>query len=166
MVSLRTSTTADAAIIRNIACNTWPTAYGTILSKSQLEYMLQKMYSIEELERQLSGDSFFYIAESVEQNAIGFAAFSLRDQDTGTYHLHKLYVLPAFQKHHCGKILLEQVIKTVQEMKGQRLSLNVNRYNKARFFYEKMGFNIIREEDIDIGSGYFMNDFVMEKKLD
>jgi ribosomal protein S18 acetylase RimI-like enzyme len=43
--------------------------------------------------------------------------------------------------------------------------LNVNRYNKARFFYEKLGFVIMKEEDIDIGSGYYMIDYVMEKKL-
>jgi ribosomal protein S18 acetylase RimI-like enzyme len=38
----------------------------------------------------------------------------------------------------------------------------VNRHNRALHFYEKQGFKIIREEDIDIGSGYFMNDYVME----
>ena len=32
-------------------------------------------------------------------------------------------------------------------------------------FYEKLGFSVVGEEDIDIGQGYFMNDFVMEKKL-
>jgi ribosomal protein S18 acetylase RimI-like enzyme len=43
--------------------------------------------------------------------------------------------------------------------------VNVNRHNKALHFYEKYGFKIIREEDIDIGEGYFMNDYVMELKL-
>ena len=43
--------------------------------------------------------------------------------------------------------------------------LNVNRRNKAKQFYEHLGFTIISEEDIDIGQGYFMNDYVMEKKL-
>jgi hypothetical protein len=43
--------------------------------------------------------------------------------------------------------------------------LNVNRYNKARFFYEKFGFKIIDEVDISIGNNYFMNDYVMELNL-
>jgi hypothetical protein len=38
----------------------------------------------------------------------------------------------------------------------------VNRYNKARQFYEKMGFVVIGEEDIDIGNNYLMNDYIME----
>jgi hypothetical protein len=41
----------------------------------------------------------------------------------------------------------------------------MNRNNKARQFYEKNGFIIIKEEDIDIGNNYFMNDYVMEKRL-
>ena len=32
-------------------------------------------------------------------------------------------------------------------------------------FYEKLGFQIIKEEDVDIGNGYFMNDYIMEKLL-
>ncbi len=53
----------------------------------------------------------------------------------------------------------------LQPLGGTALQLNVNRSNKARFFYEKLGFNVVREEDIDIGNNYFMNDFVMEKKV-
>ena len=40
--------------------------------------------------------------------------------------------------------------------------LNVNKYNKARFFYEKLGFTIVKDEVIEIGNGYVMDDFVME----
>ena len=48
---------------------------------------------------------------------------------------------------------------------ARSLLLNVNRHNKAISFYKKYGFDIIAEEDIDIGNGYYMNDYVMEKKL-
>jgi ribosomal protein S18 acetylase RimI-like enzyme len=43
--------------------------------------------------------------------------------------------------------------------------LNVNKYNSAQFFYKKIGFSITKEEVIDIGNGYIMDDFVMEKLL-
>ncbi|MEI9808163.1 MAG: hypothetical protein WDO16_09960 [Bacteroidota bacterium] len=41
----------------------------------------------------------------------------------------------------------------------------MNRSNNAKLFYEKIGFIVIREEDIDIGNGYLMNDYVMEKQV-
>ena len=39
----------------------------------------------------------------------------------------------------------------------------IAKYKKE--FYEKLGFTVIKEEDIDIGNGYLMNDYVMEKKI-
>jgi catechol-2,3-dioxygenase len=50
-------------------------------------------------------------------------------------------------------------------MNLNRVFLNVNRFNKAKNFYEKIGMNICKVEDIEIGNGYFMEDFVMEKYL-
>ena len=68
-----------------------------------------------------------------------------------------------------GKIsankFLNYVITEIKKTGATSLQLNVNRHNKALHFYEKQGFKIIREEDIDIGEGYFMNDYVMELKF-
>jgi ribosomal protein S18 acetylase RimI-like enzyme len=61
--------------------------------------------------------------------------------------------------------MLEHIISEIKLAGAKAMQLNVNRYNKSVHFYEKQGFTIIRQEDIDIGSGYFMNDFVMELPL-
>ena len=50
-------------------------------------------------------------------------------------------------------------------MGAKKLSLNVNRQNQAAHFYQKAGFSITATEDIDIGNGYYMNDYIMEKDL-
>ena len=64
-----------------------------------------------------------------------------------------------------GKTLIDHISGKLLQQKVHTLRLNVNRLNKARLFYEKLGFTVIKEEDVDIGNGYFMNDYVMEKKL-
>jgi ribosomal protein S18 acetylase RimI-like enzyme len=61
--------------------------------------------------------------------------------------------------------LLYHIIGEIKKTGATSLQLNVNRHNKALHFYEKQGFKIIRKEDINIGSGYFMNDYVMELKF-
>ncbi|MCW3113128.1 MAG: GCN5-related N-acetyltransferase, partial [Segetibacter sp.] len=81
------------------------------------------------------------------------------------YKLQKLYVLPSLQKTGLGKELLQTVETVAKSMGGRTLQLNVNRKNIAKRFYERNGFAVIKEENIDIGSGYFMNDFVMQKDL-
>ena len=59
---------------------------------------------------------------------------------------------------------MTHIYKEVTHSGAGILELNVNRYNKnALQFYTKQGFAIIKEEDIAIGKGFFMNDFVMQK---
>ena len=60
--------------------------------------------------------------------------------------------------------MIDEVCRRVLAAGKHTLDLNVNRHNKAKSFYEKMGFTIAYEEDIPIGD-YWMNDFVMRKEL-
>ena len=76
-----------------------------------------------------------------------------------------MYVLPTIQQKGSGKVLLMEVIDRVKTLGAKKLQLNVNRHNKALLFYEKMGFVIIKEDDIDLGHNFYMNDYVMEKDL-
>lgn len=66
-----------------------------------------------------------------------------------------------------GKLLLEAVEAKAIENQSGAVSLNVNRFNKAQTFYEKLkhGFEIVGEEDINIGLGYLMEDYKLLKKL-
>jgi ribosomal protein S18 acetylase RimI-like enzyme len=158
------ATINDIEAIRAIAKNTWPHAYGKILSAEQLDYMLEKMYSNESLALQFSTGNVFILAK-INQDIVGFASWSPADQQKGIYHLQKIYVLPSEQGKKTGSKLLDYILEDILNKSGKYLRLNVNRNNVARYFYEKLGFSIIEEVDIPIGNNYFMNDFIMEKKL-
>ena len=161
---IRTAGIQDITDIRTIAAETWPVAYKAILSQAQLAYMLQKFYSDDALKEQLltKGHQFYLIADK-NKNNVGFASVSKEEE--ATFKLQKLYVLPGQQGNNLGKQLLDKVILFCEEQGGKRLVLNVNRFNKARTFYEKQGFKIVQEIDIAIGNDYFMNDFIMERNL-
>ena len=53
-----------------------------------------------------------------------------------------------------------------REAGDRAIELNVNRHNPASGFYERHGFRVVRDEVIDIGQGYVMDDHVMELALD
>jgi len=61
--------------------------------------------------------------------------------------------------------MINHIIEEIRKQGASTLQLQVNRHNKAKDFYELLGFTIIEEADFDIGNGYFMNDYVMEKKI-
>lgn len=160
MTIIRDAVIEDIPLIRRLAQEIWPDAYGQLLSKEQLEYMLELFYSPSALESQMREGHRFLI---LEDNGApqGFADFGEIDPP-GTVKLHKLYVLPGGQGRGWGRQLLDQVIALSTALEGSAILLQVKRDNKAKHFYEKMGFRVLREVDIEIGGGYFMRDYVMQ----
>lgn len=164
MILLRKAKEEDLAIISDLAEYIWPQTYSAYISKEQLRFMLDKMYNRGELLSQLQGGHVFIIASEEDKN-VGFAGFSLIDSGNHVFKLHKLYVLPEMHGRGVGKILINEVVNLAVREGGKILQLNVNRNNNAKDFYLKAGFNIKETVDLEIGNGFFMNDYVMEKML-
>jgi GNAT superfamily N-acetyltransferase len=150
----------DINAIGFLAQQIWPETYGEILSPEQLKYMLDLFYNPDALSRQMQEDKHQFIIMEHEEEAIGFASWG--PVEPGIAKLHKLYILPVGQGKGLGRGMLNFIYGILREEGISRLRLNVNRHNKAQRFYEKQGFKIIDREDIDIGNGYYMNDFIME----
>ena len=164
MYFIRKATFDDVETIRDIAEKTWRHTYSPILEREQIDYMLGEIYSVEKITSQLKHDTQTYLLLVEGEKPVAFAAYSPREEDTEIYKLHKLYCLPETQGKGYGKILINEVANKTVEAGKHTLDLNVNRHNKAKSFYEKMGFEIAYEEDIVIGK-YWMNDYVMRKEL-
>ncbi|WP_298394907.1 GNAT family N-acetyltransferase [Flavobacterium sp.] len=152
------------SVVRDLAYKIWPDAYKKILSTEQLNYMLELIYNIDSLEKQLHNGHVFLLVED-DNGFIGFASYELNCNNSNKTKLQKIYVLPEIQGRGVGRFLIDYILKKVEEAQNTALFLNVNKFNKAKDFYENYGFQIIKEEVIDIGSNYVMDDYVMEKTL-
>jgi ribosomal protein S18 acetylase RimI-like enzyme len=150
--------------IQAIAEKTWWPTYSPILEKEQIRYMLDRIYSTEALTKAISSGSQGFILLIDERGPQGFASFGARENDASVYKLHKIYVLPQNHGRGYGKLLVSEVKKRIAEKGAKVLDLNVNRFNSAKSFYEKIGFKVVREEDVPIGP-YWMNDYVMRLEL-
>ena len=159
---IRKANTDDISLIRELCFKVWPKTYAAILSQDQIDYMLDKMYSIESLQKQMdSGSQFIFVYEGDEP--VGFAAYF--EKSPSVFKLDKIYILPSQQGKGTGRYVIDHIVDEIKREGATALQLQVNRYNKARNFYEKLGFVVIDEKDFDIGNGFFMNDYVMEKTL-
>jgi RsiW-degrading membrane proteinase PrsW (M82 family)/ribosomal protein S18 acetylase RimI-like enzyme len=161
-LSLRKASDTDVLLIRELSLQVWPQTYAGILTAEQIQYMLHEMYSEAALHKQMKDNHHFFIVYNAGI-PIGFASYS--ETEPHIFKLHKIYILPLQQGRGTGRFVIAQLIEKIKEEGATALRLNVNRNNPALTFYQKLGFVPIREEDIDIGSGYFMNDYVMEKKI-
>ncbi len=139
----------------------WFATYRDILSEVQIDYMFQAIYSESALKRQMQKGQKFYILY-FQKVPIGF--YALSQNDATVFKLNKIYLLPEKQGIGAGRYLLLDAENKVRNQNGNQLVINVNRYNNAKLFYEKMGYLIIRSEDIPIGP-YLMNDYVLSKLI-
>lgn len=157
------ATTSDILLIQELTSKIWPQTYAAIISKDQIEYMMEMMYSEPSLIKQFTeGCNYILIHEN--EKAIGFASY--QQQDATIYKLDKIYILKSQQGKGIGKLVIDYILDTIKNKGGGLLKLQVNRQNiNAKLFYERIGFKVIDEANFDIGNGYFMNDYIMEKKI-
>ncbi|WP_460676063.1 GNAT family N-acetyltransferase [Hymenobacter coalescens] len=163
-IAVQPATLADIPVIIELAEATWEPTYRFIISKEQIEYMYRVIYTPASLTRQMQQDGHRFLLLYYDGRPAGYASFSERTEEPGAYKLHKLYVLPSHQGLGLGQRLVAAVEGGARMAGGQWLELNVNRHNPALGFYQHLGFQQHREEDIPIGP-YWMNDFVLRKKL-
>ncbi|MFV8361493.1 GNAT family N-acetyltransferase [Flavobacterium sp. LS1P3] len=161
---------ADAAIndfktIREIAYKSWPSAYGSILSKEQIDYMLGLFYSEKTLLKNLNEKGHRFLLVNEGEVCLGFASYEHNYLNEKCTRLHKIYILPEAQGKGVGKLLMNAVEDLAKENQSVVVSLNVNKFNKAISFYKKIGFEVVSEEEILLEHGYKMEDYKMEKKL-
>lgn len=150
--------------VRALAEDIWRSCYAGLLSPGQIEYMLQWMYSPERLLQDWrSGVCFEW--PLVDGRPVGYLATEL-EPTRAVMHLHKLYVLPQYQRRGIGSRLLDHACQSAFRAGCQQLRLHVNKANHpAIACYRRHGF--IREAAVvnDIGGGYVMDDYVMVRSL-
>lgn len=142
----------------------WPVAYGEILSKAQLDYMIDKFYNEPALRKLMQKGHVFYLAQDDNDKYVGFVSYEINSEPNKT-KIHKIYVLPETQGTGLGRQFFELVKEKALENNQSAIFLNVNKYNNAIHFYTKLGFTKVIDEVIDIGNGYVMDDYVMEVNI-
>lgn len=147
--------------LQQLARSTWEATYSSIISREQIDYMLNLFYDADLMREQMADPAQLFFAAREEDTLLGYAHL----HPAGTiYKLSKLYVYPQQHKGGVGKTLLQHAEEVLRALSISRLTLNVNRNNPALGFYERMGFRITETVDIALGP-YWLNDYVMEKDL-
>jgi GNAT superfamily N-acetyltransferase len=153
----------DLPVIHDMAQIVFRHTYLDILSPQQMEYMMEWMYSLPNLHKQLSEGHVYFIAY-ISGRPCGYMSIQKEGIDSGimVFHLQKIYVMPSEQGKGVGKLLFNQAVDYVtNSFLPSRIELNVNRNNNAVGFYRHIGMRILREGDFHIGEGFYMNDYIM-----
>lgn len=155
----------DIWIIQALSNQIWPHTFRDILTEEQMRYMMNMMYSSHALEDQMEKHGHHYLLIKDGDEYIGYTSYEIGYKSSELTKIHKIYVLPSTQGKGIGRKLIAEIETIARKCNDKGLILNVNRYNPAIEFYKLQGFDIVGEEDIDIGNGFLMEDYIMQKIL-
>ena len=149
-------------IIENLAKEIWNEYFTAIIGKAQVDYMLEKFQSKKAITEQIE-NGFLYFLLKNNENPVGYIAVIAEDKQL---FLSKLYITLAERSKGYGRKAIEFLEQLAIEKKLSKISLTVNRNNSATIScYKKLGFENRGNTVQDIGNGFVMDDYKMEKKL-
>lgn len=159
----RVKTAQDIEEVAVLAAKIWHEYYISLLTTQQIDYMVEKFQSVTAITDQIRNQGYEYYCIQHGGTAAGY--MSVR-QEEGKLFLSKFYIA----KEHRGRGYASQASAFLDGLCRERglshIWLTVNRYNESSIaVYEKKGFRTIREQVADIGNGFVMDDFVMEKEI-
>lgn len=156
-------TEQDLKTVEKLAEKIWARTYRDILSPEQRAYMLKMMYDLSVTKRELTeGIRFELICDG--ETPVGFLSWG--PYADGVAKLHKLYLDYAYHGRGIGTQMLRHAIAETRAAGYKFLRLNVNKQNKdAIRAYERNGFKLLEKVRNDIGSGYYMDDYVYQTAL-
>lgn len=153
----------DLRIISSMGFSIWNEAYSGIISPDQIFYMLKKYQSFEAIKEQIDEYRYTYLMLREGGTPVGYCGFA--PDDKGLF-LSKLYILDGFRRKGYSAKVFDHLDEVAKEKGLDRIYLTVNRDNShAIDVYRHEGFEIAGEQDVPIGEGFVMNDYIMERPV-
>jgi GNAT superfamily N-acetyltransferase len=156
----------DLAMISGLARDIWQRHYPGIISREQIDFMLDIRYSPERLRHEAGKPGQRFLVARLAGEPVGFASLSPAEDAPDEMVLRAFYLHPDHHGHGFGRRFMEQLVDEVRGSGYRLITLNVHRRNiKAINFYFKAGFVIRSSVDVPIGRGFELNDFIMARAL-
>ncbi len=157
-------TAADFATVRALGERIWRQHYASILSLAQIEYMLRGRYTDDKLAAYVDAADRWLCVVRRGEDAIGY--FSWARVDDATAKLEQLYLLAEARGGGIGGRMLAHIEAAARALGVARVVLTVNKRNReAIAVYERRGYRVREAAVFDIGGGFVMDDFVMERDV-
>lgn len=149
-------------IIAVLAEEIWDEHFTPIIGKAQVDYMLAKFQSKKAIGEQIKeGYSYFLIKSN--NHYVGY--FGVRPE-AASLLLSKFYIVSAERGKGLGRKALRFIEQLVIQSGASKISLTVNKYNSDTIeAYKKLGFQITESIVQDIGHGFVMDDYKMDKAV-
>lgn len=146
-----------------LAKEIWQQHFTSLIGEAQVAYMLKHFQSVEAINSQINEENYEYYIVEDEAGPLGYFAYY---PTTEYLYLSKLYLRIAARGKGVSKKVLSFIEEKALALGFSEIQLNVYKGNDNTIsIYEKMGFEVIDEPQIDIGDGFILDDYVMRKSI-
>ncbi|MFB9328939.1 GNAT family N-acetyltransferase [Paenibacillus aurantiacus] len=161
----RANSANDIAELARLASEIWREYYIALITIEQIDYMISKFQSVPAITDQIERQGYEYVLIRHEENDSSVGYMSVREEDRKLF-LSKFYIAQAYRGRGYASQAMAFLERLCHERSLSHIWLTVNRHNGSSIaVYEKKGFRTVREQVADIGGGFVMDDYVMEKEI-
>lgn len=167
---IRPITQTDLPVLQKIARITFKTTFDPYTAPDDMEKFLRESYAIDKLAAELNNpDSRFFFLE-VDGETAGYLKVNVGDAQTERFkpnalEVERIYLLPQFQHHGLGNLLLDYAENLAVKEQKDYLWLGVYEKNlPAQSFYQKYGFVQEAAHIFQVGEDS-QTDYLLAKRL-
>jgi GNAT superfamily N-acetyltransferase len=154
---------ADVDAVAALAREIWEEFYVPIIGRAQVDYMVAKFQSASAVAAQIAAGYEYFLVHQNE-TPVGYLALASKAEERALF-VSKFYLLQRTRGAGTGRVCMEFIERLARQRGLGLLWLTVNKGNPSVNVYKRLGFQIAAELVMDIGSGFVMDDYRMEKSL-
>ena len=154
----------DVAAVASLAREVWYEFYVPLIGRAQVDYMVSKFQSAAAMAAQIR-DGYEYFLVQRDRASIGYCAL-LENPAKRAAFISKFYLHRDARGSGTGRACMEFIEQLARRRGLVLLWLTVNKGNPSVNAYKRLGFQIAADLVMDIGGGFVMDDYRMEKPLD
>lgn len=155
-----------------IAGEIWRGYWPALIGEAQTEYMVEMFQSFEAIKHHMAQEDYEYwllVAtegdEAPKKSIVGFTG-GRSEVDTNRFFISKVYLYPEARGHGYARRVMEFYEDLCFVRGHDAMYLTVNKGNDLGIrAYKGTGFQIVEAVVTDIGEGFVMDDYVMEKRF-
>lgn len=159
------TTDEDIKNLAETASEIWHEYWPCVLSDEQIDYMVENFQSVPAIKNDIEKNDYEYWFLEADGTVVGYTGGRV-EAETDRFFISKIYLYAADR----GKGYASQTIGFYESLCEERglhaMYLTVNRNNELGIrAYLAKGFETIETKVVDIGHGFVMDDYIMEKSL-
>jgi len=155
----------DITLLAKMAKEIWLEYWPDRIGLAQTQYMIEKYQSAQAITQAIGDEGYLYYMLAHGEEFVGYTGVCI-EEDSQRLFVSKLYLY----KDQRGKGYATKTIRLLEQLCKEHgltaIYLSVNKYNDlAICAYQGNGFVIVDSMETPIGSGFVLDDYLMEKPL-